>query len=98
MAVCDVILDLDDDNWQNYFIEDELHEINDQVATNHQPFPEDMQNYLDLVPKTIDVAQIFKFPDNQQKTIDPVKSLIFMVACYTKIICMFIYKQVSSSN
>ncbi|CEP15740.1 hypothetical protein [Parasitella parasitica] len=58
---------INDENWEEYILANELEEINE--ATNTEKQPTEFQDFLDAIPKTADLRAIFSHLDNQ--VIDP---------------------------
>lgn len=92
--VCDVVLDLDDENWKDYFTEEELLEIREFMLINHEPFPLHMQQFLDSVPKTGNISEVFRFVHNQD--VDPVAEydLHWLKTSLEAAACLFLSKYI----
>lgn len=64
---CSVILDTNDSNWEEYFTQAELQEINEAACIEKQPA--DLQQFFDAIPRTTDISEVFSHLNNL--VIDP---------------------------
>ncbi|CEP18165.1 hypothetical protein [Parasitella parasitica] len=52
--------DLDDGNWDDYFTTEEGQKTRQHMKIQHQKLPKSIRDFLDSVPKTNDIKQIFE--------------------------------------
>lgn len=69
---CSIILNLNDEHWNDYFVPGELKKIKSALESRTELFPGAMQQLMDDIPKGEILRNIFKFLNN--KVIDSIES------------------------
>lgn len=74
-----VVLDFEDKNWMEYFTEEEMKELKVYCGEIEYPnLPADMQSYLNNIPETDDLNQIFHFTKSTIIDIDKEPQLYWL--------------------
>lgn len=85
------ILDVDDKNWEDVFSEEERAEIDQTVADpiEYPSLPNDMHQFLQNIPNTTDLNEIYRYLEGQ--LLDPVTqaSLVYLKFCLQHAILLF---------
>lgn len=92
--VCDVVLDIDDDNWKAYFSAEDLYEIREHLDIEHETFPSCMQEFLDAIPKTNNISEIFRFILDKRVEPETNPELYWLVSSLEAVAYMFISKYI----
>lgn len=72
------MLDLEDDHWSEWFIKQELQEINAATERQKKHLPQEMKSYLDALPESDDIDVLFNYLNEQQVNPSVHRGLYFL--------------------
>lgn len=94
-------MDIDDENWgEDYFTESEIEEIKEYLKIDYHQFPAQMEQFLNDIPKSNDIDEVFNYIRNQDVNPKPDPDLYWLKTNIESIAYMFIsdYLPITDQN